>query len=923
MNAERWQQIDELLQSALARSPEERSAFLARACAEDELLRSEVESLIASHEDASNFLETPMSQIAAELLVNGQGGLAVGQQIGPYKIMGPLGAGGMGEVYLAEDPRLGRKIALKLLPDYFTRDANRLRRFEQEARAASSLNHPNIVTIYEIGKADGHHFIASEFIEGVTLREHITSPRIAPDGSPSTALKLGEILDLAVQIGEALAAAHAAGIVHRDIKPENIMVRPDAYLKVLDFGLAKLTERPAFANDANDAKGATLALLKTNPGIVMGTVTYMSPEQARGLPVDARTDIWSLGVVLYEMVTGRLPFEGETTTDVILSIVEREPAPLARYSKDTPAELERIVSKALRKNKEERYQTAKDLALDLKNLKQELEVQARLEGSNGSEAGRGQSAVAVGEQMGIVNGPKPAARMAGEGTIQPSSVAHIVSEIKSHKRSLLLGVAVLVIVVGAVVYFSYLANSGETIDSIAVLPFVNVSNNADTEYLSDGLSDSIIDSLSQLPNLKKVSAFSSVLRYKGQQIDPQTVGRELNVGAVLTGRLVQRGEDLLIIAELVDVKDNKRLWGGQYNRKSADILNLQGEIAREISEKLRPKLTGEEKERLNKRQTENAEAYQLYLQGRYYWHKFTDEALIKSGEYFQRAIEKDPNYALAYAGLADSYAAMAFFGQIPPKQAWPKSEEAAVKALAIDDGLGEAHFALAVVKTWYDWNWPGGEREFKRAIELNPEFAGAESHAMYASLLDAMGRFDEAIAEAKRSREVDPLSTHYRADVRHILYHARRYDEATEEYRKGLEKNPDSIEAHLGLGEVYVKQGRYEEALAEMLKARPLVKSPRQLARIGSVYAAAGKRDEAIKTLEEVKGLTGERYDLGVHIAAIYAALGNKDQAFAWLDNAYEAHAFVLIELKVDPKFDTLRSDPRFADLLGRMRLAA
>ena len=910
MKRERWQQIDNLLQSALARSPEERSAFLTRACDEDELLRSEVESLIASHEDASNFLETPMSQIAAELLVNGRAGLAVGQKIGPYKIVGSLGAGGMGEVYLAEDPRLGRKIALKLLPDYLTKDENRLRRFELEARAASSLNHPNIVTIFEIGEADGHHFIAGEFIDGVTLREHITTSRIAPNGSPNTPLKLSEILDLAVQIGEALAAAHAAGIVHRDIKPENIMVRHDAYLKVLDFGLAKLTERPAFAIDA---EGATRAPLKTNPGIVMGTVTYMSPEQARGLPVDARTDIWSLGVVLYEMATGRLPFEGETATDVILSIVEREPPPLARYSKDTPAELERIVSKALRKNKEERYQTAKDLALDLKSLKQELEVQTRLERSGESGAGRGERLVTSGEQMAMVTGPQSASRTAGAGTIQPiSSAEYIVSEIKSHKRSVVFGVAALVIAFAAIVYFFYFSKAGETIDSVAVLPFVNVSNDPNTEYLSDGLSDSIIDTLSQLPNLKKVSAFNSVLRYKGKQVDAQAVGRELNVRAVLTGRLVQRGGDLLISAELVDVKDNKRLWGGRYNRKSADIFNLQGEIAREISEKLRLKLTGEQKERLAKPHTENAEAYQLFLQGRYYWHKSTDEARIESGEYFQRAIEKDPNYALAYAGLADSYAVMAFFGQMPPKQAWRKSEEAGVKALAIDDALGEAHFSLAVVKAWYDWDWPGGEREFKRAIELNPEFADAESHSMYAFLLDGMGRFDEAIAEAKRSHWL----------VEHILYHARRYDEALEEYRKVLEKDPNSINAHLGLGEVYVKQGRYEEALAEMLKARPLAKGPRQLARIGAVYGAAGKRDEAIKILEEVKGLTGKRYDLGTHIAAIYAALGDKDQAFAWLDNAYEAHTFVLIELKVNPMFDTLRSDPRFVDLLGRMRLA-
>jgi TolB-like protein/DNA-binding winged helix-turn-helix (wHTH) protein/predicted negative regulator of RcsB-dependent stress response len=481
--------------------------------------------------------------------------------------------------------------------------------------------------------------------------------------------------------------------------------------------------------------------------------------------------------------------------------------------------------------------------------------------------------------------------------------------IKRYRWFTVVSLMALAIVTAATIYFT---RPGEVIDSIAVLPFVNVSNNEDAEYLSDGISDSLINSLSQLPNVKKVIPLSSVLRFKGQQIDPQAVGRELNVRAVLTGRLTQRGDEILISTELIDVKDNKRLWGGRYDRKLADIVNLQGEIAQEISEKLRLKLTGGQKERLTKAHTESAEAYQLYLQGRYYWHKGTDEARIKSGEYFQRAIEKDPNYALAYAGSSDSYTVMAFYGQMPPKEAWRKSEEAAVKALAIDDALGEAHFSLAVVKGWYDWDWQGGEREFKRAIELNPEFAGAESHFMYASLLDAMGRFDEAVAEAKQSR----------AEVGHILYNARRYDEAIEEFRKELEKKPNSIQEHLGLGEVYVKQGRYEEALAEMLKAKPLVKGPRNLARIGAVYAAAGKRDEAIKILEEVKGLTGERYDLGAHIAAIYAALGNKDQAFAWLDNAYEAHAFVLIELKVDPKFDTLRSDPRYGDLLGRMRLA-
>jgi serine/threonine-protein kinase len=920
MKPERWQQIDDLLQSALARAPGERSAFLAQACGRDEPLRHEVESLIASHEHAGSLLDTPMSQIAAELLVKDQPGFVAGQKIGPYQIVDSLGAGGMGEVYLAEDPRLGRKIALKLLPGYFTKDANRLRRFEQEARAASSLNHPNIVTIYEIGEADGHHFIASEFIDGMTLRERIAASRIAPDGGPftSTELKLSETLDLAVQIGEALAAAHAAGIVHRDIKPENIMVRHDAYVKVLDFGLAKLTERPSFAIDT---EGATPAPLKTNPGIVMGTVTYMSPEQARGLPVDARTDIWSLGVVLYEMVTGLVPFEGETATDVILSIVEREPSPLARYSKGVPAELDRIVSKALRKNREERYQTAKDLALDLKNLKQELEVQARLERSIESGAIRGEKTSRSSEQMANAPGPQSAARTVDVGMPHPTSnIEYLISEIKHHKRTATLAAVCVTLALAVLGYYFYFAKGGEAIDSIAVLPFVNVSNDPNTEYLSDGLSDSIINSLSQLPNLKKVISLNSVLRYKGKQPDPQAVGRELNVGAVLTGRLTLRGDEVLVSTELVDVKNNKRLWGGKYSHKLADVFKLQGEIAQDISERLRLKLTGEQKERLTKSDTENAEAYQLYLQGLYYWWKNTDEATLKSGEYFRQAIGKDPNFALAYVGLAQYYNVMANFGNMRPNEAWPKAEEALVKALAIDDRLAEAHQFLGAVKMCYDWDWPGAEQEFRRANELEPE----GDRGLYNRLLEAMGRIDEAIADASVDWNQPPGSRLDREErLPKLLSLAGRYNEAIEGWRKILEKEPNRRGmAHLAIGEIYVKQGRYEEALAEMIEVRPRIRYPRELARIGYVYAAAGKRDEAIKILEEMKGLTGKRYNLSTHIAAIYAALGNKDEALAWLKRACDEHEQGVVGFKVDPRFDTLRSDPRFMDLLRRVKLA-
>jgi len=482
------------------------------------------------------------------------------------------------------------------------------------------------------------------------------------------------------------------------------------------------------------------------------------------------------------------------------------------------------------------------------------------------------------------------------------------------------GSAVLVaILTTAIIYF---ARPSEAIDSVAVLPFVNASSNPNSEYLSEGISDSLINSLSQLPNLKKVVPFSSVLRYEGKQIDPEAVGRELNVRTVLTGRLAQSGDDLLISAELIDVRDNKRLWGEQYNRKVADVLKLQGEIAREISEKLRLMLTGEQKERLAKPQTESAEAYQLYLQGRYYRRKITDEARVKSGEYFQKAVEKDPNYALGYAGLAGYYGSMANFGQMPPKEAWRNSEEAAVKALAIDDKLGEAHLSLAGVRMWYDWDWPGAERELKRAIELDPQFEEVESHAMHAELLNAMGRFDEAIAEATRAQEIDPLSKHFRSNLGYILYNARRYGEAIEEYQKELENDPNSLQAHIGLGEVYVKRGSYEEAVAEMVKARPLVNLPRQLARIGYVYAAAGKKGEATKILNEVKGQTREYYNLAALIAAIYGALGDKEQALAWMEKGCDEHQNGVKEFKVSPRFDTLRSDPRFTDLLRRVKLA-
>jgi len=900
MTPERYRQVGEIYHAALAVEAPKRTAFLDHVCGDDAELRSEVESLIGSHEQAADFIDAPALTVAAELLAETDADALIGQTIARYRIDSLLGAGGMGRVYLADDTVLGWRVALKFLPEYFTNDKNQVQRFRQEAHAASALNHPNILTVYEVDQVNGTEFIATEHVAGETLRARLKNGSFTPR----------EALNVATQIADALVAAHEAGIVHRDVKPENVMLRHDGYVKVLDFGLAKLTE-----NLASVGSVSTGSSFKTNPGLVMGTASYMSPEQARGVEIDERTDIWSLGVVLYEMLTGRPPFEGETTSHLLVSILERDPPPLAQFMKNAPAELERIVSKMLRKNRDERYQTVKDAALDLKNLKQELEVEARLEHSSRSEVRKG-----VGQTM---DSPARTSAHIDVGVVHPTSSAeYLVNEIKRHSLAAAVAAAAVIVLVATVTYFyiargnNSAASSGEMIDSLAVLPFVNAGNEPNTEYLSDGISDSIIDSLSHLPNLKRVIPFSSVLRFKGkQQIDPLAVGRELNVRAVLTGRLVQHGDYLSVSAELLDIKDNKLLWGGHYNPKSTDIPNLQGEIAREISEKLRLKLTAEQKEQLTKRYTENTEAYQLYLQGRYYLRKFTDEGRIKSLDYLQKAIEKDPNFALGYAGLADSYSNLALFGQMPPKEAWQKSEEAAVKALAIDDGLGEAHCSLAVVKMRHDWNWAGAEREFKRAIELNPKYE--RSHRWYANLLGEVGRFDEGIAEAKRALELGPLSL---VNSIEILYFARRYDEAVAELLKTLAEGNRDAQLHLELGEIYVQQGRYEEALAEMVKARVLVERPRGLARIGYVYAAAGKRDEAIKILAEVKALTREHYDLDSYIAAIYAALGNKDQAFEWLQKACDQYEYGVSDLKVGPRWGSLRSDPRYTDLLLKMK---
>ncbi len=821
--------------------------------------------------------------------------LEAGRKLGRYEIRSKIGAGGMGDVYLAQDTELDRTVAVKILPDDVTGDEQRLHRFTQEARAVSALNHPNILTIFEIGSSENIRFIATEYIEGETLRRRIES-----------GLKLIDILEIAIQAGSALAAAHAAGIIHRDIKPDNIMVRRDGYIKLLDFGLAKLI----VSNSSADAEAETLAMINTSAGAVIGTAKYMSPEQAKGIAVDRRTDLWSLGAVIYEMITRNEPFGGETPTEIISLILQREPPPLESYVNEAPAELQRIVSKALTKKLDDRYQAAEELVADLRNLKRKLEATAETSGVMPElRRSTSDSSRQIGPLTATAETPATVSALPA-----PSNAEYVVSGIKQHKRAAVVTSLVVFFGLVGLVVLQRQRNSGAAIQSIAVLPFENQSQDPETEYLSDGVTESIINSLAQLPNVR-VIARSSVFRYKGQKIDPLKAGQELGVHAVLTGRLVQRGDSLTISTELLDVRENKQLWGEQYNEKVADILSMQRAIAGQISNHLRLKLSGPDQNRVTRVYTQNTDAYQLYLKGRFLWNKRTSESLEKSVEYFDQAIEKDPTYALAYAGLADSWYSRGWYRYVEPKHAYEKARVAANRALELDPRLAEGHAILAAIKTVYDWDWAGAEREFKLAIELNPSYATA--HQRYSLFLPALGRFDEAIAEARKARDVDPLALPVNENLGDILYLARRYDEAIEQLRKTLELDPNYGVAHGTLAKVYEAQGKHEELLEERLKGS----SPETVAELRKVFAASGIKGVWQNRLNVLLERSKTAYVSPADIALFYTRLNDRDQAFAWLEKAMAERSINFNYLVADPRFDNLRGDPRLAALLRRVGL--
>ncbi len=819
--------------------------------------------------------------------------IAAGTKLGRYEIRSQIGAGGMGEVYLAQDTKLDRKVALKILPADVAADRNRMSRFVQEAKTASALNHPNIITIYEIEQIDSVNFIATEFIDGETLRERMRAP-----------MKLGEILDVAIQGASALSAAHAAGIVHRDIKPENVMLRRDGIVKVLDFGLAKLTERPP--SDSVDTEAATKARVQTEPGVVMGTAAYMSPEQARGLAVDARTDIFSLGVLTYEMIAGRPPFEGSNMNEIMVSILsDREPSPLARYAREVPAELERIVEKALRKNRDERYQTAKDLRLDLKRLKQRLGFDAEVERSRPPEMSSDQTTPA-----------QAPATSDGQRT-QVTRSESFANRVKRNRWSLLIAAALLAIAIG-LVYFFYFARPAKAIDSIAVLPFANISNDSSTDYLSDGISEALINSLTELRQLRVV-ARSTAFRYKGKDVDPQAVGRELNVRAVLMGRVRQTGDTLNIQVDLVDATTGAQLWGEEYERRVSDVLSVKQTIAREVTEKLRLRLSGEEQQRLVKRDTTNAEAYQSYLRGRYFWNKRTADGIRKAIEQFQQAIGRDPNYALGYVGLADCYVVLEVYAGAPASESLPKARAAVDRALQLDDSLSEAHTSSAYTYQM-QWRWSEAEAEYKRALSLNPNYPTV--HHWFSIYFRARGQFDDAMREIKRAQELDPLSSVLSSNVAETYLLKDDLGSAIEQSQRIIELDPGFPGTHFTLGSAYLKQRRYGEATAEFQKSVELsARASQWLAFLGHCYAVAGKRTEALQILKELEERYTRREAIGQFLARVYAGLGDKDQAFAWLEKDFQQRSGELPNITWRLGFEDLRSDPRYGDLVHRMGL--
>ena len=813
----------------------------------------------------------------------------IGKTIAHYRILSKLGAGGMGEVYLAEDDRLGRRIALKVLPETYTQDTDRLRRFEQEARAASALNHPNILTVHEIGKFEGLQYIATEYVEGQTLRQRLA-------GGP---LSANEAVNIVTQCANALQAAHAAGITHRDLKPENIMLRPDGYLKLLDFGLAKLMELPSGSSSASTGQDEpTRSLFETQPGMVIGTLAYMSPEQARGQRADGRSDLFSLGIIFYEMVTGRRPFAGETPSDMIASLLVSEPARPASLQPNLPPELDAILTRLLAKDRDARFQTAQELLQELKPLRARLEF--------ASESG----------ETAMLPGPATtrASQISYETNVTPTPAP--AAPIRSRRSLLIGGLALLLLIAtGAAAWF--LLRPDGKIDSVAVLPFVNDTQDPEVEYLSEGITEGLINSLSTLPDLG-VSSRNAVIRYRGREVDAQVVGRELDVKAVLVGHIARRGDELNINAELVEVRNGRQIWGEKFTRPVGDLMTLQNDLAWKILDRLRVRLSPSQKDAMADLGTSNPEAYTLYLKGRYYWNQGTPEAIRKADENFEAAAGKDPTYAEAVTGCAASHAT-GYEGD-SPDECMVKAKVAALGALKVNRNLVDAHLTLARVNLRYDWDFAAAERALQRAIEIEPK--NALAHQQYAEFLALMGRRQEAEDALARARRLDAHSLPINQTFGMLAYYANQYPQAIERLQQVLTLDANYVPAHQSLGLAYEQAGQSQEAVLEFLRARNLLtRDQAAVTALKQAFAEKGLSGFWLAALEMDEKQRATRYVPASSLAATHLRLGQENLALAELEKGLREKDGGLVELKVDPVYRPLHNNPRFQTVLQKVGL--
>ena len=775
-----------------------------------------------------------------------------GDRLGPYEIVSPLGAGGMGEVYRGRDPRIGRDVAIKVLPESFSRDPERMLRFEREARAAGVLNHPNVVVVYDVGSSEGSPYIVSELLEGETLRMLLSRGPLSP----------AQARDYAMQISNGLAAAHVKGIVHRDLKPENLLVTKDGRVKILDFGLAKVVS-PGTAGDATNTP--TMSAL-TEAGVTLGTVGYMSPEQVRGQEADARSDIFALGAVIYEMLTARRAFQRGSPAETMSAILTEEPMRLSAAA--LPAAFARVVRRCLEKEASKRFQSAADVGFALTD-------ESDLPGDR---------------------------RFSGWDVFRPSRV-----------------LPVLVAAAAAAIVFLLLrsrspadAGSAPRFVSLAVLPLSNLTGDPSQEYFVDGMTEAMISDLAQVSALHVISR-TSVMQYKGSRKPLRQIARELGVGAIVEGSVMRARDRVRITAQLIDGKTDQHLWAHDYERDARDVLSLQGEVAHAVAQEVRAKLTSKEEARLAKALPADPAAQEEYLKGRFFLAKGTEDAIVKAVGYFRATIDREPLAARGYAGLADSYSALRSIYR-RPLDVMPQAKAAALRAVQLDDSLAEAHVSLGSVRMFYDFDWAAAESEFRRAIALNGNLA--EAHDGLALYLMANERHTEAIAEIERARRLDPLSPLILGDVSWVYYGARRYDQAVEVARQVVEMDPSSPWGHAFLGLALEKSGQTEEAVAELERAAASDRSTTILEWLGGAYASAGRNGDARRIVQELTTSAGHRYVCPYEVATVYAGLGDKTRAFEWLQKGVEERADCLPWIRADSKIDPLRQDPRYAAIV-------